>query len=59
MRKKYAVKIISGKYKGMIGWTYDLFPNNWGNVMFYSAQGSYPYRVCLSHKDIEYLNVEE
>ena len=59
MRKKHTVRVISGKYKGMRGWTYDLSPNDWGNIMFYSTQGSYPYRVCLSHKDIEYLKVEE
>ena len=55
MRKKYAVKIISGKYKGMIGWTPFEKPNAYGNIMFYSDQGSYPYRVCVSKTEVEYI----
>ena len=59
MRKKYAVKIISGKYKGMIGWTPYEKPNKWGNIMFYSNQGSYPYRICVGKEDFEYLEFKE
>jgi hypothetical protein len=55
MEKKYAVKIISGKYKGMIGWTPYEKPNAYGNIMFYSNQGSYPYRVCISKTEFEYI----
>ena len=54
--KHYRVKIINGKYEGMIGWTPDAKPNKYGNVMVYSYQGSYPYRICKSVEDIEYLN---
>lgn len=53
--EKYPVKIISGKYKGLIGWTYHKEANQWGNIMFYSDQGSCPYRVCLRFSDVEYI----
>ena len=55
MEKKFAVKIIAGKYKGMTGWTPYEKPNVYGNIMFYSDKGSYPYRVCISKSEFEYI----
>ena len=55
MEKKFAVKIVGGKYKGMMGWTPQEQPNAYGNIMFYSEQGSYPYRVCVSKTEFEYI----
>lgn len=56
LEQKYPVKIIKGKYKGMLGWTPNEKPNKLGNIMFYSNQGFYPYRVCVNKEDFEYLN---
>ena len=55
MEKRYPVRIIRGKYKNMTGWTPYEKPNAYGNIMFYSDQGSYPYRVCVSKTEFEYI----
>ena len=55
MEKRYPVRIIRGKYKNMTGWTPYEKPNAYGNIMFYFDQGSYPYRVCISKTEFEYI----
>lgn len=56
MKKMYPIQVISGKYEGRLGYTFDKTPNKWGNVMFYSYEGKYPYRVCLESKNVKYLD---
>lgn len=47
-------KVINGKYCGREGYI-TKNPNSFGLVMFYSKEGVYPYRVCLSYKDLEVI----
>lgn len=44
--------VIEGKYKGREGRATKI--NLYGNVMFYSKAGCYPYRVCLKKEQIQY-----
>ena len=48
----HAAVVIEGKYKGREGRTTKV--NSYGNVMFYSKEGCYPYRVCLKKEQIQY-----
>ena len=48
-------KVIEGEYKGRIGKADLTCLEKTGNVMFYPIEGKYPYRVCLSIKEIEIL----
>ena len=52
---KFYCKIINGRYKDREGYLLS-GPNELGLVMFYSKEGSYPYRTCLCYKDVEVLN---
>lgn len=45
------VIVVDGKYTGRIG---EATPaNSYGNVMFYSEEGTNPYRVCLKAEDVQ------
>ena len=46
--------ITQGKHCGKIGIVTK--PNKYGNVMFYSDAGSYPYRVVLKESDVHLIN---
>lgn len=52
---KICCKIINGQYKNREGYILN-GPNELGLVMFYSKEGSYPYRTCLYYKDVEVTN---
>ena len=52
---KISCKVINGKYRDREGYIYG-GPNKYDLVMFYSKEGIYPYRVCLSYKDVEVIN---
>lgn len=47
-----AAIVIEGKYKGREGRATRV--NSYGNVMFYSKEGCYPYRVVLKKEQIQY-----
>lgn len=46
------VKVIAGKYKDRKGFADFSFVGETGNVMFYSNEGYYPYRVCLKKEEV-------
>lgn len=46
-------KVVKGDYAGRTGKA--TMPNEYRLVMFYPIEGQYPYRVCLSVEDIEYI----
>ena len=52
---KICCKVINGQYKNREGYILN-GPNELGLVMFYSKEGSYPYRTCLYYKDVEVTN---
>ena len=52
---KINCKVINGKYKNREGYILE-GPNELGLVMFYSKEGSFPYRVCLHYEDVEVNN---
>lgn len=56
--KKYPVRVLEGKYKGMDGYTYYEKPNKYGNVMVFSNRGYNPYQVCLGAEKVKYLKDE-
>ena len=52
---KIRCKVINGEYKGREGYILK-GPNYFGLVMFYSKEGSSPYRVCIPYEDVEVYN---
>lgn len=50
----YPAIVTNGECTGRIGVA--TVPNKSGNVMFYPNEGMYPYRICKSLSDIEYIN---
>lgn len=52
---KIYCKVANGQYKNREGYLLK-GPNELGLVMFYSKEGSFPYRVCLRYEDVEVLN---
>lgn len=51
-QKLYKAVVINGEYAGRQGQATKA--NDLDLAMFYSKEGIYPYRVCLSVNDIEY-----
>lgn len=49
--------VLNGKYQGRVGYV-DLAPVKYGNVMFYSKEGEFPYRVCLKQDDVKIIKGE-
>ena len=49
--------VLNGKYQGRVGYA-DLAPVKYGNVMFYSKEGEFPYRVCLRKDDVKIIKGE-
>ena len=56
MKKKYRVKVVKGNRAGLQGWTYEVRPNSYGNLMVYSDSGINPYRVCGGADKVVYCD---
>lgn len=55
--KEGMYEIIDGKYKGRKGRIEaDLLGEKYGNCMFYSIEGKFPYRICLRLEQIRKIN---
>ena len=52
---KIFCKIINGEYADREGYILK-GPNDLGLVMFYSKEGSYPYRTCVCYENVEVTN---
>lgn len=52
---KIYCKVVNGQYKDREGYLLK-GPNELGLVMFYSKEGSFPYRTCLRYEDVEVNN---
>lgn len=55
MKDMRAAVVIKGEYKGRVGKADFTNTHRTGNVMFYSVEGEYPYRVCLNKEDVQEL----
>ena len=55
MKRKCSIQLVKGKYSGLVGYTFDVQPNIYGNVMFYSNQGKNPYRYTAPANEVLYL----
>lgn len=48
--------ITKGNFKGRKGHIDDSMLKKTGNVMFYTIEGKFPYRVCKKHTEMEKIN---
>jgi hypothetical protein len=53
--EKIEVIVTNGKYSGRQGFADYSITKKTGNVMFYSKEGSFPYRTVLNRNDVKRL----